>query len=295
MIISNQRSLLKSLCYLYGNLLKCIKFIQNIIVPPNIINNFIYQIVSNSQNGLDVDKYDYITRDMYVMNIKNGFDFSRLVEHILIIDGNICFLHQSLYEIYNMFHTRHRLHKTIYSHKTIIATQIMLTDALKCMNDVINLEDSILDMDKFVQFTDTYILSAIEILNIENAKQIIDRITTRNLYKLVATLITSEHLNIQFKLDDNNTIIYQSKIGFVSGDKPNPLDHIYIYKRSADTITSSLIKKEEITHIIPNLHQEFITMIFVKDKSTKETVKNQFINYMTINMPELLNNITYNN
>ena len=42
-----------------------------------IIKNFLYQIVCNKVNGIDVDKFDYFARDTYAIGLKFGFDYRR--------------------------------------------------------------------------------------------------------------------------------------------------------------------------------------------------------------------------
>ena len=64
-----------------------LQFIQDIISPKEHHTQFIYQIVSNNLNSIDVDKFDYISRDFHNIGLKNGFDYSRLLEDVLIIDG----------------------------------------------------------------------------------------------------------------------------------------------------------------------------------------------------------------
>ena len=62
------------------------------INPDKNSSGFIYQIVSNKLNGLDIDKFDYLARDTHFLNLKYGFDFSRFINDIYIIDNNICYL-----------------------------------------------------------------------------------------------------------------------------------------------------------------------------------------------------------
>ena len=38
---------------------------------------FMYDIVANSRNSVDVDKFDYLARDCYNMDFKSAYDFSR--------------------------------------------------------------------------------------------------------------------------------------------------------------------------------------------------------------------------
>ena len=38
---------------------------------------FLFDIVANSRNSIDVDKFDYLARDCYNMDFKSSYDFSR--------------------------------------------------------------------------------------------------------------------------------------------------------------------------------------------------------------------------
>lgn len=40
---------------------------------------FLYDIVANKRNGIDVDKFDYFARDCHVLGLTKSFDASRLV------------------------------------------------------------------------------------------------------------------------------------------------------------------------------------------------------------------------
>ena len=60
-----------------------IRFIQDLIGgdPSGHAENkkFIFDIVANSRNSVDVDKFDYLARDCYNMDFKSSYDFSRYV------------------------------------------------------------------------------------------------------------------------------------------------------------------------------------------------------------------------
>lgn len=278
-----------------------IQFIKNLINPKPEHSGFIYQIISNSLNGLDVDKFDYLLRDSYFLNFQSKIDISRLVNHIKIIDNNIVYPEQALDDIYNLLHTRYRLHKQVYCHKVVISIQYIIIEMLLLLDDILNISDSILDMHKFCTITDSYIFNSISILdnlrdtlsaeNIEKllkAKKLAEDITNRNLYCIVYSVSSKKmlkHIKItceeQFK--DPNLLIHHGKIGFVSGNKPNPFDNIYVYQTKDSTKILNLEnnkakiesykKNKDVFTLLSNNYQEYHLIFYYKDKKKNELIK----------------------
>ena len=76
------------------------KLVQSLIkgtVEPYTDKNFfyypwIYQIVSNKKNSIDVDKFDYINRDAYHIGYQSSsVDYERIFNTSKIINNNLCF------------------------------------------------------------------------------------------------------------------------------------------------------------------------------------------------------------
>ncbi len=213
-----------------------------------------------------------------MLGFKYSFDSSRLINDIYIINNNICYPKQIFYDISCMYSTRYRLHKQAYCHKTVIAIQLMINEIMLLLDPILKISTSIDDMDKFIKFTDSYIFTIIDILydNIDNyndgdkdniikAKKLYDSILTRKIYKLKKTVITKNKYQISGLGQDE--VSFVNKIGFISGDNTNPLDNIYLYKYNHDHQEQTLIDidKEDVSLLIPNIFQEFVTMIFTKE------------------------------
>lgn len=268
-------------------------FMKNLINPTSEHIGFIYQIVSNNLNGLDVDKYDYLARDSNMLWVSSKFKSQRLVEHIKVINETICYPEQAIGDIIELFTTRYNLHKTVYNHKAVIAAQFMITELFSYLDPVIGLSDSVNDMEKFCSMTDEYILtchntllgpycnlSEEHLLLVKKAKEIIDRLDSHKLYSHVDTYVTPNKLDISvddFKKEDKSKIIiYTNKIGLVSGSKKNPLDSVYAYKtkdaHKRGKIDMRKIDKTKYSLLIANNYQEWVTMVFYKDKDEK-TIK----------------------
>ncbi|XP_072862887.1 deoxynucleoside triphosphate triphosphohydrolase SAMHD1-like [Chlorocebus sabaeus] len=51
--------------------------------------SFLYEIVSNKRNGIDVDKWDYFARDCHHLGIQNNFDYKRFIKFARVCEvGN---------------------------------------------------------------------------------------------------------------------------------------------------------------------------------------------------------------
>lgn len=95
--------------------------------------SFLYEIVANKRNGIDVDKWDYFARDCYHLGINNNFDYSRFLNFARVceVDGqkHICTRDKEVGNLYDMFHTRNCLHRRAYQHKVCNIIETMITEA----------------------------------------------------------------------------------------------------------------------------------------------------------------------
>ncbi len=67
-------------------------------------HKFIYQIVANYTNSIDVDKLDYINRDCYHLGLKDmNFENSYLIKNAKVIDDDICYPDKYAGKIYDLF------------------------------------------------------------------------------------------------------------------------------------------------------------------------------------------------
>jgi HD superfamily phosphohydrolase len=271
----------------------CLKFIQKLINPTGGCDGFVYQIVSNSFNSIDIDKFDYMARDTHMLGLKFGFDYGRLVDEVKVLDNKLCFPDKMNYEVASIFWTRYRLHKQIYSHRSVVSIQYMISDLMRLIDPIIGITETIYDLDKFYDLTDDYVMLMVKLLKreidqyeeedqtrINMAYNILQRITSRNIYYLATSFISEEKIYLDIKLlvesgykvDPRKIIIHKTKIGFVSGNKENPLDNLYFYNHRNPDVCFNL-KKEQLSILLPDEYQEHLYMVYVKDKDDKETIK----------------------
>ncbi|KAM4738332.1 deoxynucleoside triphosphate triphosphohydrolase SAMHD1-like [Anableps anableps] len=106
--------------------------------------SFLYDIVANKRNGIDVDKWDYFARDCHYLGIKSSFDYRRLIMFARVCEWNcrreICFRDKEVFNLYDMFYTRYSLHRRAYQHKVANSIEWMITDAFLIADQHIQIE-----------------------------------------------------------------------------------------------------------------------------------------------------------
>ncbi|OQV20466.1 Deoxynucleoside triphosphate triphosphohydrolase SAMHD1 [Hypsibius exemplaris] len=131
-----------------------IKFIGELIMGwkrstatrPNS-KRFLYDIVANKRSGVDVDKWDYLSRDSRQVGMKNQFDCERFIKFSRVLwtdeleNGEkvmytqIGFRDKEIENIYDMFNLRVKMHKRVYQHHVVRILDAMICEAIKAAND----------------------------------------------------------------------------------------------------------------------------------------------------------------
>ncbi|KAF9976363.1 SAM domain and HD [Actinomortierella ambigua] len=260
---------------------------------------FLFDIVSNKRNSLDVDKYDYIQRDCYNVGIRSSIDGSRLMKMSRVIDDEICWHHKEVYNLYELYHTRFSLFKRVYTHKVGKAIEYMITDAMLEADSNLNISSAIDSPEDYLYLTDD-ILRQIERSKdpgLDKARGIIKRIRTRNLYKFVdELLIPRDKVNILTKdritpfeiascqgpndnLEADDIIIEFLKNNYAMKDR-NPVDGIKFFSKHNYT-TSYHIPREKVSSLIPSEFQECSIRVFVRDPAKVRAVHEAFRRLMS--------------
>lgn len=269
-----------------------LNFIKSLIDPLDK-TQFIYQIVSNNLNGIDVDKFDYLVRDTTNLGLKYGINCNKLIDDIKIIDNIICYSEQMYNEVISIFHTRYRLFKEVYKHKICIVTQIIIGEIMLLIDPIVNISKSVTDIKNFCEFTDDYIIFLVKHLYtninqydvqnqtlINKAYNLLNRIFTRNLYEHIDTIVSpiNLHINTSYICGMDNSIgmddiyIHSAKIGYVSGKKENPLDNLYFYNKHDQHMVANKILKHQKSLLLSDKYQEYIFIFYIKNKNNKDLV-----------------------
>ncbi|XP_060776797.1 deoxynucleoside triphosphate triphosphohydrolase SAMHD1-like [Neoarius graeffei] len=169
----------------------------------NIERIFFFEIVANKRTGIDVDKWDYFTRDSYHLGIPTSSDHNRFIKFARVCEVKelwkklICARDKEVHDLYEMFHTRYCLHRRAYQHPVATIIEKMITEALEKANPHIEIKGSsgrmckisetIDDMEAYTKLTD-HIFEQILYSSDENlldAQSILENIIHRKFYKFV--------------------------------------------------------------------------------------------------------------
>eukprot|EP00262_Sarcandra_glabra_P006375 TRINITY_DN1861_c0_g1_i1.p1 TRINITY_DN1861_c0_g1~~TRINITY_DN1861_c0_g1_i1.p1 ORF type:complete len:460 (-),score=48.66 TRINITY_DN1861_c0_g1_i1:361-1629(-) len=147
--------------------------------------HFLYDIVANGRNGIDVDKFDYIVRDCRACGLGCNFQFQRLMENMRVMGDEICYRAKEYLTIHKLFATRADLYRTVYTHAKVKAMELMFVDALLKANNYLSISSHINNPAEYWKLDDT-ILKTIETAPDEELKEsrdLILRIRRRDIYQ----------------------------------------------------------------------------------------------------------------
>jgi len=308
-------------------------FIQELINPPSKPSNmdepeykhrpkskyFLYEIVSNKQNGVDVDKWDYFSRDCHHLGLPNSFDHNRVIASMKVVvedDGvsHIAARDKDITALYEMFHVRTMLHRHAYQHRINHATETMIMDAMKLANNhlfyrgrggkQLKLSDTIDDPVAYGRLSDNIIF---DILNhpsdaeeMAEARGIINRIFTRDLYKLCGKVSVGNHqqdggqvikseLMSKFAeeilkkapnsheeepLEAGDIFVCMVKINY--GDKlQNPMEKFLFFTKSSPD-KAFVIRADEISSMLPKSFQDSYICVYCRNKKHQRITERSF-------------------
>jgi HD superfamily phosphohydrolase len=243
---------------------------------------YLYQIVNNKLNSIDVDKFDYIERDCHCLGFREfPFDTQRMMKRSLVINDTICFDEKVVHSIYSLFSSRFNLFQQCYSHRVGQAIGLMIRDALVAAKEPLDLVNRIETPSLYYKLTDTVIdeISSSTNPEMEKAQKIINDIKSRKIYRQAGQII--------FSKDTPHDHINEEKIaGFSSGLRPedlivkkfkltygNPADQVWFYDEFSQM---HLIPREKVSSLIPANYCDRFLRVFVKEESKLEDAKNAF-------------------
>ena len=248
-------------------------------------NGFMYQIVNNTLNSIDVDKFDYIERDCHCLGFRQfPFDSQRMMKRSMVFNDTICFDAKIVHSIYSLFSCRFNLFQQCYSHRVGQAIGLMIQDALLEAKDTLNLISRISEPEDYYKMTDSIIfeITSSNDSALNKAKDIINNIHFRKLYTQAGQLIFShdvshEHITkekIASYSSQNNQIRPSDLIvKWFKLTYGNPADQVWFYNEFNET---HRIPREKVSSLIPANYCDRFVRVFVKDPEKLEAATQAF-------------------
>ena len=216
------------------------------IINPSIKNKnrWYYQIIANKQCQLDVDKIDYIQRDsFYIGEIGQNSNFKRLITDVRVVETKentfeLAWCHKLNYEIFSLFTTRYRLHKSIYTHHAVKSHEYIIIDILKNLYDLL-LKGKI----NFIDLTDSVVFC--KLCSIKSKASL--RLMSRDIPSFIGEISVPKNFENKTFLKETypkriaNIIIDKIQIKFSSSNY-NPMNEIYYYNSSKSRDRGEKIK-----------------------------------------------------
>ncbi|XP_073059282.1 uncharacterized protein [Primulina eburnea] len=257
---------------------------------------FLYDIVANGRNGIDVDKFDYIVRDSRACGLGCNFQFQRVLETMRVIDDEICYRAKEYLTIHKLFAARADLHRTVYTHAKVKAIELMFVDALTKANDILRISSYIHEPALYWKLDDS-ILKTIETSSCQDLKESRDlvlRIRRRDLYRFCNEFSVPKDKLDYFKnitpkdivcsqnssrqtIDEEDIVVSNVKIDLTQG-KNNPLESISFFK-DFESDEKFAVKDDRISHLLPTFYQDMIVRVYSKKPDLVEAVSEAFENF----------------
>lgn len=267
---------------------------------------YLFDIVANKRNGIDVDKFDYMARDNYHLGDKDNVSFNRLIHSARVIENQICWNFKDVNMLQNLCYTRFNLHKSYYTHKTARAIEFMIVDGLLKAEPYMQIAKRIDNPDRYLHLTDAILerIQESEEPGLAEARAIFRRINHRDLYRLVdqnvfdwasrSTLeeaVTPELIVEAAKslADDSSSDVSEEdrelaktlEVGHVIVDigslhygmkERNPIDFIKFYSKDHPN-ECSYIRTGEFATLLPASFGEIHLRIFTRDAKYRAIIQ----------------------
>lgn len=245
----------------------------------SLVPSFAYDVVANSKHGIDVDKLDYIQRDVLHLNLPLGFDYKRLMRFSKVVGDNICLHRKEIYSAYQLFLTRYQLHRTVYNHRTALGLDAMIMDAFQEADSILQISDGIFSAEDFLRLSDSLLIRIEHSreASLASARALIGRIRRRQLYRFVdetllpegcARRVTEKDVvsyqetgscNVDLRPED--VLIFTVRLNFGRGNT-NPVDSVFFFKDWDDTEPIN-ISSDKFSLVLPTVFEERIVRIYL--------------------------------
>ncbi|KXZ56927.1 hypothetical protein GPECTOR_1g836 [Gonium pectorale] len=262
---------------------------------------FLFDIVANKRNGVDVDKVDYLARDSLMCGVRVGCDFDRLIKKGLykVLDDEVCYPWSEYGNVLDLFRAREQMHRKVYTNRRCKVVELMTVDALLAADPLLRLTERLDDPEEFLALDDT-ILTTIEHYHrlyrgnlddreekaLREAQAIVLRMRRREMYRFgnqftvpieylvdkrwesMRRLFTPEEVASCYRgcdlpggLQPGDVICDENKIDHTMGGA-NPAERVGFFKEGSGG--KFYISDTQVVGIMPSFFQERVLRVFTQ-------------------------------
>ena len=218
---------------------------------PMQTKGWMFDIVNNKRNSLDIDKFDYLKRDTQTLGL-TGYDFDSelLLNGAKVIDNQICYPLSAVNAVKDLYEARYAMFRDVYCSPISKAIDLQIWDIFNESNDYYRYDEAIQDFELYWNLTDDILYNIIENddSSLDYARSLTNRLLEGDFYtpvleiqfdpKLYQTYkeITPEQIVCysNISLDPSKIKVDISKINYSMGNS-NPLKTVKFYEESSNT------------------------------------------------------------
>ncbi|XP_068566498.1 deoxynucleoside triphosphate triphosphohydrolase SAMHD1-like [Cebidichthys violaceus] len=260
---------------------------------------FLYEVVANKRNGIDVDKFDYLARDAHHLGIINNFDHHRFIKFARVceVDGQkqICTRDKEVNNLYELFHLRYTLHRKAYQHSVSNIIESLITEAFVKADEHIQIQGSggkmftlseaIDDMEAYTKLTDHVYEEILDSSKPEltEAKNILKKIVDRKQPRCLGERKLTEEFQRRWvkelagcqkdglKAEDFEVDIIKFNYGMKN---KNPIDKMRFYNKRTPEVADKL-PDDQKSDFHPTRFSEQLIRVYYK-KTDEASVKKAY-------------------
>lgn len=254
---------------------------------------YLAEIVANHDNDIDIDKLDYLVRDINRSLNISIFEFKRLIYHCRVVEDRLAWKISEIQTIERMFFNRNNMHQKVYQHHTIQGIDCMIRDMIKEASDYnIDIGKAISDVEQYCKLDDRIFTLILDGKCGPDAQAIAKRISERKLYKLVGELkmnpdnqdgITYSQNPIktivkdiaEYGVPDKFLRIAKQSYRYGINKDKHPLLSIPFWKSESENKVI-MLTESEISSIVPIHFKEIGMRVYVTDEQYIQQAKKAF-------------------
>lgn len=271
-------------------------------LPPH--KRWILDLVSNPV--IDADRMDYLQRDSQTVfgTFRSTVNPERILYSMRVVDGRVCYHRNVAFNLYQMLRWRFEMHRTVYTHHSVLSAELMICDVLRLAHNVLRFDDYLCP-ERFISFDDG-VLDVIRwkaremphSIELQQAKALLDRMDRRQFYVLVgecrlnARKYTRHEVERMLGLDrirrrvliaareqgseiaaavpPASSLRLVIKATHYGTGHSNPIDAARIFYDDHDLDASISVLPSDISPVLPEVYGEYGVFVFAKERVVPE-------------------------